>query len=81
MYVYDKTQNPPVFYQLDGWHEVTHPDWWSRNFSLEAELFDSPVNSTIKTEVPLGTLPGRLYKLYFLCIAFIKCIAIQVYST
>lgn len=58
MYVYDKTQNPPVFYQLDGWHEVTHPDWWSRNFSFEGELFDAPDTTTIKTEVPLGTLPG-----------------------
>ncbi|MCC6520719.1 hypothetical protein IT403_01915 [Candidatus Nomurabacteria bacterium] len=58
MYIYDKTQNPPVFYQLDGWHEWSHPDWWSRSFSIEGELFDAPDTATIRTEVPLGTLPG-----------------------
>ncbi len=59
MYVYDKTQNPPVFYQLDGWHESTHPDWWSRNFSIEAELFEKmSTPPVIKTEVPLGTVAG-----------------------
>ncbi|MBL0339542.1 MAG: hypothetical protein IPP71_00650 [Bacteroidetes bacterium] len=38
-YIYDKS-NPaaPVFYQLDGWHENTHPSRWSKDFNLESEL-------------------------------------------
>ena len=56
-YIYDNT-NPasPVFYQLDGWHESTHPSYWSKAFDLEAELFDNnPANVVIKTDVPTGT--------------------------
>jgi len=59
-YVYDKS-NPaaPVFYQLDKWHENTHPYRWTRDFYIDAELFDN-VNTqvTIKTSVPSGTPAG-----------------------
>ncbi len=27
----------PVFYQIDAWHELTHPYFWSGNLELEAE--------------------------------------------
>lgn len=59
-YVYDKTNvNAPVFYQLDGWHEATHPYYWSKDFSFEGELFEiANTNLTIKTSVPAGTTPG-----------------------
>lgn len=59
-YIYDNS-NPqaPVFYQLDGWHESKHPYYWSKDFTLEAELYDnSPVNLKISTQVPTGTSTG-----------------------
>jgi hypothetical protein len=59
-YVYDNS-NPqaPVFYQLDGWHESKHPYYWSKDFQLEAELYDNaPSNLTIATRVPAGTSAG-----------------------
>ncbi len=59
-YIYDKTNAAtPVFYQLDGWHESTHPYNWSKEFNIEAELFDNTnSNLTIKTSVPAGTAAG-----------------------
>ena len=43
----------PVFYQLDGWHEASHPSRWNCDFIFEAELFDNTGNSgSIKTEIP-----------------------------
>ncbi len=47
VYVYNSTTN--VFYQLDGWHQVGHPYYWSTNFELEGELADKG-NITIRTE-------------------------------
>lgn len=42
VYMYDKTNAAsPVFYQLDGWHESTHPAYWTRDFNIEAELLDN----------------------------------------
>jgi hypothetical protein len=42
MYVYDKSNTAaPIFYQLDGWHERTHPSYWTGDFSIEAEMPDS----------------------------------------
>lgn len=59
-YIYDKSvSGAPVFYQLDGWHEKTHPSRWTKDFNMEAELFDN--NNTqvaIKTSVPAGTAAG-----------------------
>lgn len=57
-YIYDNTvPSSPVFYQLDEWHEASHPYRWTKDFSLEAELYDN-VNKTfkIKTSVPAGTV-------------------------
>lgn len=59
-FLYDNT-NPasPVFVQLDGWHEATHPYRWSKDFNLEAELFDNtPASVVTKTTVPQGTVAG-----------------------
>lgn len=41
-YIYDLT-NPlePVFYQLDGWHESSHPWYWSKDFDFAAPNFDA----------------------------------------
>ncbi|HMR45744.1 MAG TPA: T9SS type A sorting domain-containing protein [Bacteroidia bacterium] len=40
-YIFDATVNPPVFYQLDAWHEYKHPDRWSKDFWFEAEVYDN----------------------------------------
>lgn len=49
MYIYDNTNtSAPVFYQLDAWHEATHPGYWSKNFMIDAELYDTGT-ATIKT--------------------------------
>lgn len=45
IYVYDKTFNPPVFYQVDGWHEYTHPSRWTTDFRMEAENWDNTDDS------------------------------------
>ncbi len=50
VYIYDKTGTTPVFYQLDEWHESSHPQRWSKDFIFEAELFDNASNGVIKTE-------------------------------
>ena len=59
-YIYDKSiSSDPVFYQLDGWHENSHPYFWSKNFTFEAELYDNtPSNTQLKTTVPNGTPQG-----------------------
>lgn len=59
-YIYDYTNTAsPVFYQLDGWHEATHPSYWSKDFMIEAELFDNNNSAlVIKTSVPAGTTSG-----------------------
>ncbi|HMT28072.1 MAG TPA: hypothetical protein PKD91_02210 [Bacteroidia bacterium] len=59
-YIYDKSNAAaPVFYQLDGWHENTHPSRWSKDFNLEGELFDNTNSQvSIKTSVPAGTTAG-----------------------
>lgn len=56
-YIYDKTDAAnPVFYQLDGWHEYKHPSYWSKDFLLEAELFDNITESfTVKTTGAVGS--------------------------
>ncbi|MBL7923218.1 MAG: T9SS type A sorting domain-containing protein [Bacteroidia bacterium] len=67
-YIYDKTNvSAPVFYQLDAWHESTHPYYWSKTFNLEAEIFDNTsANFELKTQVPAGTTAGdyRNYTTY-----------------
>lgn len=41
MYELDSTQAPPLFRQLDGWHESKHPSYWSSNYVFEGELSDT----------------------------------------
>ncbi len=58
-YVYDNTVSPAKFYQLDGWHEYSHPSNWSRSFEMEGELYDNNNAAfQIKTQVPAGTVAG-----------------------
>jgi hypothetical protein len=55
VYYFDNT-NPSakIFYQLDGWHEMSHPDRWSQDLIHEAELNET-TNSTIATTGISGT--------------------------
>lgn len=62
MYVYDR-RNPAnrIFYQVDAWHESTHPWFWSQNASVEAELPDTGLSATapeLKTEQAPGAQAG-----------------------
>ncbi len=59
-FIYDNT-NPanPLFYQLDGWHESSHPSRWSKDFNIEAELFDNTTPlAQIKTVRAPSTVAG-----------------------
>lgn len=70
-YIYDKTNaSAPVFYQLDEWHEPSHPYYWTKDFVFEAELFDNTnSNVVIKTTVPAGT-PAGDYSNYTSAVTF-----------
>ncbi|MBL7928242.1 MAG: T9SS type A sorting domain-containing protein [Bacteroidia bacterium] len=70
-YIYDNTNtSAPVFYQLDGWHEASHPSRWSADFSIEAELYDNTNTSfNRKTTVPAGTSAGD-YRNFTTCITY-----------
>lgn len=60
VYFYDNTNvASPIFYQLDKWHENTHPYNWSKDFNIEAELYDNvSANAQIKTTLPIGAAVG-----------------------
>lgn len=57
VYVYEKTADGKVlFYQLDSWHENTHPDHWNKDFNFEAEVADTIIsNNHIYTDNKHGT--------------------------
>ena len=80
-YIYDKS-NPtsPIFYQLDGWHENTHPYYWSKDFVFEGELYDNTTstNNEIRTYVPSGTNVGD-YTNFTSCVGF-KSVAAAEYN-
>ncbi|MFN5346103.1 MAG: T9SS type A sorting domain-containing protein [Bacteroidota bacterium] len=71
-FIYDKSNSlAPIFYQLDGWHENTHPYYWSKDFVFEGELYDNTSSTTneIKTYVPTGTIAGD-YTNFTSCVGF-----------
>ncbi len=52
-YVYNNSTPFPVFYQIDKWHQYEHPQRWTPDFDIEAEIFDNEDASvTIATENP-----------------------------
>lgn len=65
-FMYDNSvPSAPVFYQVDGWHESSHPYNWTKDFNLEAELFDNNnPGAIIKTRVPAGTAAGDFRNAY-----------------
>lgn len=52
VYIYDANDaTHPIFYQMDGWHEASHPSRWTKDFNFEAELYDNDAkNIFIATE-------------------------------
>ena len=36
--------NAPIFYQLDEWHETAHPEHWSKDIVIQAEVADNPLS-------------------------------------
>lgn len=60
VYLYDETLAVPRLTQLDTWHEATHPSYWSKDVSLEAELAQGhrTMVALFHTETPRGALPG-----------------------
>ena len=63
VYIYDNRNTAaPLFYQLDGWHEATHPSYWNQNATIEAELADSGITESapeLMTEVSAGQPAGN----------------------
>ncbi|MES2513587.1 MAG: hypothetical protein V4580_05555 [Bacteroidota bacterium] len=56
VYIYEKTPDKALFYQLDSWHENAHPDHWTRDFYFEAEVADTLVpNKQLTTINKNGT--------------------------
>src|SRR6185295_18320158 len=55
-YIYDNSNaSAPIFYQLDGWHESSHPYYWSKDFNIESELYDNASAAVkIKTDRATG---------------------------
>ena len=46
-YIFERNTNNSsgsAFYQLDGWHEHSHPYFWSKTFRLEGELYDNEID-------------------------------------
>lgn len=62
-YILDLTNiGDPVFYQLDGWHEASHPWRWSKDISIEAENYET---STGNLRTDFFTYPDmRTFKTY-----------------
>ena len=71
VYIYDASGSTgKVFYQLDGWHQFEHPERWSNDFNLEAELFDNTnATAVIKTELPNG-VAGNDFRNYTSYVSF-----------
>lgn len=48
VYVYDKSVEPALFYQLDRWHQYEHPERWRKQWINEAEVFDTASSESTK---------------------------------
>lgn len=46
MYILDKSGSSPVWYELDTWHESTHPSRWTDEYIAEAEVADTLVGGS-----------------------------------
>ena len=66
VYIYDNSVSPAVFYQLDKWHENAHPSWWSTDFNIEAEVYDTAGTGVSLSTVRPNTAAGdfRNYTTY-----------------
>jgi Ig-like domain CHU_C associated len=71
-YIYDNSNaSAPIFYQLDKWHESTHPSYWTSDFNFEAEVNDNVnnFNYNLVTQRPTGVAP-KDFTIYDTYIAF-----------
>lgn len=65
VYVYDNSVSPPVFYQVDKWHEYKSPERWSTDIAVEAELPDSATTvPALKTTGTSSTYNFTTYDTY-----------------
>lgn len=48
VYVYDKSVEPALFYQLDRWHQYEHPERWRKEWICEAEVADTASSDQTK---------------------------------
>ena len=55
---------------IDKWHEWKHPDFWSKNFDIEAENVDSSrVAEPLHTYLPAGARRGD-YRSFTTCVSY-----------
>lgn len=57
VYRYDNLGANPIFYQLDSWHENTHPEYWSKDFYFEAEVPDNTPSSISLSTLDKNDVP------------------------
>ena len=60
VYVYrNDTGGAPLLYQLDTWHEASHPSYWaSEGFVIEAELFSGHLSRLSASVLLTERMPG-----------------------
>ncbi len=62
---YYKPGVEPVFYQLDDWHENTHPYYWDSDIKISTPLYDYSIEQIpIKTEKTGGTYDFTAFTSY-----------------
>jgi hypothetical protein len=57
VYLFDFATNPVSLIQLDAWHDWRHPDHWSSDFILDAEVADTRFGMAVRGEAP-GAVRG-----------------------
>jgi hypothetical protein len=63
MYLLDMTNEAPVFYQLDRWHQYEHPYYWDKAVKIEAEnASDLAGDFHMKTYLNAGNFDFTNYK-------------------
>lgn len=65
MYVLDNSTGAVKWTQLDGWHEATHPSYWSPSFAMEAELHDAFSSGSSGVELGSELAPTAAHRTDF----------------
>ena len=61
LYYFDNSGGSPVFFQLDKFHDLIHPQRWSKTTVLEAELYDTLGANGATRDVTLAAAPTIAY--------------------